>query len=182
MIFVSLLAATSIAAPSPANDICLAMVPPKLSAQIAVEHPDYAIAKLTDALVDRLLAIADAGGWPCPFVAIADVDGDGTLDRGIMLRHKTQASVRLLLARQIDDKWRIELQKDWPIPITAALVEPLEAGLYEQKRAGTSTAAQLDNLNSIQSDNAGFLAGQDESAKAAFFYQNSKWQELWIED
>jgi hypothetical protein len=115
------------------------------------------------------------------------VDGDGTLDRALVLRHKTQSTVRLVAARNVDGMWRIELQKDWPIAIAAALVEPLEAGLYEQARANKNSAtqnpaAQLDNLNSIQSDHAGFLAGQSESAKAAYFFQNGKWQELWIED
>jgi hypothetical protein len=78
--------------------------------------------------------------------------------------------------------WRIELQKDWPIALNAAVVEPLEAGLYEQTKTGHNTAAQLDNLNSIQSDHAGFLAGQSESAKAAFFYQNNGWQQIWVDD
>ena len=179
-----LLVATAAAAPSPANDICLAMVPPRLAEQMTRDHPDYLAPKLTDAHVDRLLAIADSGSWPCPFVAIADVDGDGALDRAVMMRHKTQASVRLLVARNVDGMWRIELQKDWPIAITAAVVEPLEPGLYEQKRSGSNAnaAAQLDNLNSLQSDDPGFLAGLAEGAKAALFFQNAKWQEMWLED
>jgi len=177
-----LLLAAAIASPTPANDICLAMIPPRLSAQIAREHPDYVLPRLTDAPVDRLMAVAESGGWPCPFVAIADVDGDGALDRAVLLKHKSQPTVRLLAARHVDGVWRIDLQKDWPIPIAGASVEPLEAGLYEQTKAGRDTAAQLDNLNAIQSDNAGFLAGRDESAKAAFFFQNAKWQELWVED
>jgi hypothetical protein len=174
------------AAPTTASDICLAMVPPRLTAQIERDHADYAMPRLTDSPIERLMSNAETGGWPCPFVAIADVDGDGSLDRAVLLKHKTQSTVRLIAARNVEGMWRIELQKDWPIAMGAAIVEPLEAGLYEQARAsGTAAtqtpAAQLDNLNSIQSDHAGFVAGQLESAKAAYFFQNGKWAELWIE-
>jgi hypothetical protein len=178
----ALAAALAAPAPSSATDVCLAMVPPRLVAQIAKEHPDYVAPHLTDANVDRLLALAESGGWPCPFVAIADVDGDGALDRAVALKHKSLPATRFIVARNIDGMWRIDLQKDWPFAIAAATIEPLDAGLYEQSKAGTNAAAQLDNLNSIQSDHAGFLAGQDEGAKAAFFFQNNKWQELWVED
>jgi hypothetical protein len=177
-------AAAALAAPVPtqATDICLAMVPPRLMILIAREHPDYVLPQLLDAHADRLVGLALQGGWPCPFVAIADFDGDGNLDRAVVLKHKSEPTTRLIAARNIDGQWRIELQKEWPIALSGAVVEPLEAGLYEQVQASRNTAAQLDNLNSIQSDHAGFLAGQAEGAKAAFFYQNNKWQELWVED
>lgn len=180
----ALAAAAALAAPvpTPATDICLAMVPPRLLVLLARELPDYVLPQLLDAHVDRLMSIAAQGDWPCPFVAIADFDGDGNLDRAVVLRHKSEPSTRLIAARNDDGQWRIELQKEWPIALSAAVVEPLEAGLYEQIQTGRNAAAQLDNLNSIQSDHPGFLAGQAEGAKAAFFYQNNKWQEIWVED
>ena len=174
--------AAAVAAPSPANDVCLAMIPPRLTAQLIKEHPEYTLPFLTDGKPDRLLAAADAGGWPCPFVAIADVDGDGALDRALVLKHKSQPVTRFLVARNVDGMWRSELQRDWPLSIDATVVEPLEAGLYEQTRAGPNAAAQLDNLNSIQSDHPGFVAGQFEGAKAAYFFVNAKWQQIWIKD
>jgi hypothetical protein len=180
--FALVLLATSIAAPSPANDVCLAMVPPRLAAQITREHPAYALPLLTDSPADRLLAEAEKGSWPCPFAAVADVDGDGTLDRAVLLRHKTEPAIRLVLARHVDNGWRIDLQKDWPLNLTAAVVEPLEAGLYQQSAAGPDAGRHLDTLNSLQSDHAGFLAGQAEGAKAAFFFQNDAWQTLWLAD
>jgi hypothetical protein len=180
-----LLTATALAttpAPSPANDICLAMVPPRLAALLTHEQPDYVLPQLTDAPVDRLMNIASQGGWPCPFVAIADVDGDGNLDRAVLLKHQSEPATQLITARNVDGQWRIEVQKEWPIALSAAVVEPLEAGLYEQAATGRNTAAQLDNRLSIQADHAGFLAGQTEGAKAAFFYQNNAWQQIWIDD
>jgi hypothetical protein len=182
MLLILLTAAALTPAPSPANDICLAMVPPRLAALLANEQPDYVLPQLTDAHADRLMNIATQGAWPCPFVAIADVDGDGNLDRAVLLKHKTEPASKLIAARNVDGQWRIEVQKEWPIALNAAVVEPLEAGLYEQSTAGGKTAAQLDNLTSIQSDHAGFLAGQADGIKAAFFYQNTAWQQIWIED
>jgi hypothetical protein len=184
LMFIVLAAAAALAAPtrSPANDICLAMVPPRLAAIIEREQPDYVLPQLIDAHADRLMSIAASGDWPCPFVAIADFDGDGNLDRAILLKHKSEPSIRLIAARNVDGMWRIELQKDWPIALDAAVVQPLEAGLYEQTKSGRNVAAQLDNLVSIQSDHAGFLAGQSAGAKAAFFYQNNAWQQIWVDD
>ena len=170
------------AAPTLATDVCLAMVPPRLAAQLQKENPDHQIATVTDAPVERLLAAANAGGWPCPFVAIGDFDGDGSLDRALVLKHKSEASVRLIAARNEDGQWRIELKKDWPIAITAAVVEPLEAGFYEQTKGGKDAAKQIDNLKSIQSDHAGFAAGTDEAGKQAYFYVNDKWDDLWLAD
>lgn len=178
---VALAATISLASPTAANDICLAMLPPRLAVTLERGNPDHALPLLTDAAPDRLLAIAQSGSWPCPFVAAADFDGDGDLDRAVLLKHKTDSGVRLVLARN-DDEWRIDFQKDWPIAPNAALVAPLEAGLYEQAKAGPDAAAQLDSLNSIQADHPGFLAGQAEGAKAAFFYLNGAWREMWVEE
>jgi hypothetical protein len=164
------------------NDACAAMIPPRLAAIVIAANPDYALPSLADAKPDRLSAIADRGDWPCPFVAAADFDGDGNLDRALVLRHKNQPGVRIVAARNIDGMWRIEVQKDWPIPMASVVVEPLEAGLYEQKRSGRPPAAELDNLVSIQSDHAGFLAGQDDDGKQAFFFVNNAWQTISVDD
>src|SRR5262245_55034488 len=104
-------AAAAVASTS-ATDICLAMVPPRLAAELTAQYPDYALALLTDVPVERLLAEAESGSWPCPFVAIADFDGDGSLDRAVLLKHKTESSVRLIAARNdtTNKKWLLELK------------------------------------------------------------------------
>ena len=169
------------AAPNAVTDVCLAMVPPRLALQLETQHPEFKLPTLTDAPVERLMANAAEGGWPCPFVAIADVDGDERLDRAVILKHKTDSAVRFIVARN-DGAWRIEVQKDWPIAIAAAAVEPLEAGFYEQTKGGREAARQIDQLKSIESDHAGFLAGSDEGAKQAFFFVNEKWEEIWLRE
>lgn len=137
---------------------------------------------LTDVPVERLMRTAALGGWPCPYVAIADFDGDGNLDRALLLKHKTEPTVRLIVAHNEAGKWRIELQKDWPIAIADAQVEPLEAGLYEQAKGGRDAVQEIDNLKSIQSDRAGFLGGPAIGTKQAFFSINGEWQSIRLED
>jgi len=184
MLFALVLAAAvaAPASPAPAGDICLAMIPPRLAAQLRQENPDYDLPTLGDVPIDRLLAAAESGTWPCPFVAIADFDGDGNLDRAVILRHRSEPTVRFVVVRNDEGHWHDEVQKDWPIRIVDARVEPLEAGLYEQTKGGRDAAKQIDNLKSIQADHAGFAAGQTEGGKQAFFFVNNAWQEIWLEE
>jgi len=179
---IALAATTALAAPTAATDICLAMLPPQLAAILERGQPDHTLPLLTDTPPERLLALANSGSWPCPFVAAADFDGDGDLDRAVLLKRTSEPGVRLAIARNDDGEWRIELQKDWPVALILAVVAPLEAGLYEQTKAGPNVAAQLDALNAIQADHGGFVAGQVEGAKVAFFYVDGAWRELWLQD
>lgn len=162
------------------------MVPPQLAAQLTRENPDYLLPLLADAGTVRIQEISERGDWPCPFVTLGDFDGDGTWDRAILLKHKSQPSVRLITARHIGGMWQIELQQNWPMSIATMLLEPLSAGLYEHHQspvqAGVSPAVQLDNLTSIQAERAGFSSGQIGGVKLAFFYQNDVWQHLPIDD
>ena len=178
----ALISAAAIAAPTSGNDICLAMIPPRLAIQLARDNPDYALPVTADAPLERLLANAEAGGWPCPFVVIGDFDGDGTLDRALVLKNKTDQTVRLIAARHVDGAWRVEAQKDWPLKIADVRIEPLEAGLYEQTKGSRDAAKQIDMLASIQSDRPGFLVGPIEGAKRAFFFVENAWRTISLDD
>jgi hypothetical protein len=172
-------------APSAANDICLAMIPPKLEIALkradSTSGPDYVLPKLTDAPVNRLLAIAEAGEWPCPFVVAADFDGDDRLDRALILKHKESTSVRLIAVRNLITGWQIDLQEDWSLTINQVGIEPLEPGLYEQARSGNA-AAELDNLKSIQSDHAGFTTGPIGKSSRAFFFVENEWRSISLDE
>jgi hypothetical protein len=174
-------ALASAPAPSAANDICMAMVPPKLQAALTQAHTDYVLPRLTDAPVSRLVEIAESGAWPCPFVVIGDFDGDDRLDRALLLRHRDSSAARLITARNLASGWQADLQEDWPIEIASAGIEPLEPGLYEQTQSGDA-AANLDNLLSIQSDHAGFLVGQLDKPRRSYFFVETQWRSIVLED
>lgn len=187
MILALLAAAVTTTAPPAAasalgTDICLAMIPPKLAANLKSAHPDFDLPSVSDVPVERMMANAASGAWPCPFVTIGDFDGDGGLDRALVLKHKTDLAVRLVAARNDGGQWHIDLQKDWPLAVATVAVEPLDAGLYEQTRGGKDAAKQIDNLKSIQSDHPGFSAGAIDKAKQAFFYVGEEWQTIVLSD
>ncbi|MBC7982661.1 MAG: hypothetical protein H7Y02_02295 [Candidatus Obscuribacterales bacterium] len=189
--FLTLITAAATAVPvaaAPAPDLCHAMLPPALVVQLTLAHGDYQLPRLADLPIDVIRRNAELGGWPCPLVAIADFDGDHRWDRALFLKHKSEPTVRLIAALNTEkDGWQIGLQRDWPVPIDVVHIQPLEAGLYEQTqsestKAAANTAARLDELNSIQSDYSGFVAGQAQGPRAAFFFQNASWQFIWIAD
>jgi len=175
----ALAAAAAIAAPTPSPDLCQAMLPPGLVVKLSLSQSQYELPRLSDIPADRLKANAVEGGWPCPLVAIGDFDGDSRWDRALILRHKTDTTVRLVAALNLEADWEIGLKIDWPLAVGEVEIEPLPPGLYEQARDGSATA-QLDNLASIQADFAGFVAGQRNGKQAAYFWVNGAWQHVWL--
>jgi len=175
----ALAAATAIATSPPAPDLCQAMLPPGLVVKLSLSQSQFELPRLADIPADILKTNAVDGGWPCPLVVIGDFDGDSRWDRALILRHKSEPTVRLIAALNLEADWEINLQIDWPLAIGQVDVEPLPPGLYEQERTGSATA-QLDNLASIQADFTGFLAGQRDGKQAAYFWVNGAWQHVWL--
>jgi len=176
----ALAAAAATASPAlPTPDLCQAMLPPGLVVKLSLSQSQYELPRLADIPADILKANAIDGGWPCTLVAIGDFDGDSRWDRALILRHKTEPTVRLIAALNLEADWEISLQVDWPLTIGEVALEPLPPGLYEQARTGSATA-QLDNLASIQADFTGFFAGQRNGKQAGYFWVNDAWQHVWI--
>jgi hypothetical protein len=147
---------------------------------LALSQSQYELPRLSDIPADVLKTNAVDGGWPCPLVAIGDFDGDSRWDRALILRHKTEPTIRLVAALNLEADWEIGLQIDWPLSIGDVTLEPLAPALYEQTRSGPSAAAQFDNLASIQADFGGFLAGQRNGKQAGYFWVNDAWQHIWL--
>jgi hypothetical protein len=173
-------AATAATPAPPVSDLCQAMLPPGLVVKLALSQSQYELPRLSDIPADVLKTNAVDGGWPCPLVAIVDFDGDTRWDRALILRHKTEPTIRLVAALNLEADWEIGLQVDWPLSIGDVTLEPLAPGLYEQARSGPSAAAQFDNLASIQADFGGFLAGQRNGKQAGYFWVNGAWQHIWL--
>jgi hypothetical protein len=183
-----ILLAKSVATPAPAAppsappDACAALIPPGLAAQLQAEQSGFELPKAADAGETRLQAISASGAWPCPFVALGDFDGDGNLDRALLLRNPSSGTVKLIAALNMSGAWQIKLAEDWGVPLADSYLQPLEPGLYQRSDASTKPAAELDLLNSIQSDSAGFAVGKLAGAYAVFFFQNAAWQRVWLKD
>lgn len=175
-----LLARVAAQPPVPA-DACAAWIPPALSVRITTDLPGYSPPLSTDAGETRIHDIAANGDWPCPFVVAGDFDGNGTLDRALLVK-SSQGAVKLIAVINNRGEWRITLNEDWPLSLAESELRPMEAGLYQRSDAIDHPVAQLDQLSSIQAENNGFASGKVNGRRIVYFLVNDQWQKLVIRD
>lgn len=173
---------SSAAATASGADACAALVPSALIAKIATDWPAYQLPASSDAGEARTKAVDAAGDWPCPFVVLGDFDGNGALDRALLLKPKQPGSARLIGALNNNGQWQITLSEDWPLALSDSRLDAKEPGLYQREDAIKQPAAQLDQLVSIQSDYAGFSAGKVNGQYAVYALINGKWQKLTLNE
>jgi len=163
-------------------DACAAWMPSALMTKLTTDLPGYRLPSSTDAGGDRLKSIASEGDWPCPFVVIADFDGNGSLDRAVLMPAKSGTGARLVAAfnnqAQGQGQWQLSLSEDWPLPVAASELRPMEPGLYQRSDAIAQPVAQLDQSVGLQADFAGFRAGKPEGDYAIYAVVNGHWQKL----
>jgi hypothetical protein len=162
-------------------DACATLVPPALSARITADLPGYSVANSNDAGEARVKEIASRGDWPCAFVVAGDFDGDGYLDRAMLIK-SAQGKIKLISALNLSGEWQLSLSEEWAVPLTESELRPLQAGLYQRSDAIDHPVAQLDKLPSIQAENDGFSAGRINSRRAVYFFVHDRWQKLTIKD
>jgi hypothetical protein len=168
----------SAAATNASSDACAALIPSALSAKLATDLPAYQLPASSDAGEARNKALDAAGDWPCPFVVVGDFDGNGALDRAVVLKPKQPGSARLIGALNNNGQWQTTLSEEWPLSLTDTALEPKEAGMYQRDEAIKQPVAQLDQLVSIQADYAAFTAGKVNGQYAVYALINGKWQKL----
>lgn len=161
-------------------DACSVLIPPALASRIAADLPGWQLPQLSDAGEVRVRDIATQGDWPCPFAVAADFDGNGSLDRALLV--KSANGVKLIGALNNHGQWQLSLSEDWPLPLIDSELTPAESGFYQRGEAIAQPAAQLDQLASIQADNGGFTAGKVAGRHAVYFFVNGKWQKLTMKD
>lgn len=181
------IAAVPAASPAPAPppliaDACASLVPSGLATKLQAEEPGFELPSAQDAGSARLQSIATSGDWPCPFIVLGDFDGNGALDRALLIKNPGTQGVKLVVALNSDGAWQIKLAEDWGLTLAESYLKPMEPGLYQRSDAGAKPAAELDLLNGIQSDSPGFAAGKPEGRYAAYFFLNGRWQHLWMQD
>lgn len=174
------LLAQALAQPVAAADACAVLIPPALSSRLAADMPGYQLPQVADAGEARIKDITGKGGWPCPFVVAGDFDGNGSLDRALLV--KSAGGIKLIGVLNNQGQWQLSLSEDWPLPLTDSELIPIESGLYQRSDAITQPVAQLDQLANIQAENPGFSAGKAAGRYAVYFFVNSKWQKLTMKD
>ncbi len=176
-----ILMAHAVVQPAPLpTDACAALIPPALSARINSEMPGYALPLSGDAGDNRTRDIANRGALPCPFVVAGDFDGDGALDRALLV--KSTQGIKLIVMLNHDGQWQLSLNEDWPMPLIDSELEPKEPGLYQRNDAIDHPVAQLDQLPSIQAENSGFAIAKIHGHRVIYFLINDHWQKLTIKD
>jgi hypothetical protein len=183
MLITLIAAAKIVATPAPVPvpaDACAALIPPKLAELLLRENPGFQIPRSTDASPERLKRIEDSGDWPCSFVAAGDFDGNGLLDRAILMKSSSAPAVRVVAALNIDGMWQLTLSQDWAVSMELAYLKPLEPGLYQRPKATEAPTAELDKAAPLESDRPGFEAGEEKGHSAVFFFQEASWHHQWM--
>lgn len=178
LIFLARVVAQPVTTPA---DACAALVPPALSARIVADLPGYTVPNSNDAGEVRVRDIANRGDWPCAFIVAGDFDGDGLLDRAMLIK-SAQGGMKLISALNLSGQWQLSLSEEWSVPLSESELRPLEPGLYQRTDAIDHPVAQLDKLPSIQAENSGFSAGRINSRRAVYFFLHDQWQKLTIKD
>ena len=171
--------ATPLPTPAPA-DACAALVPPKLAELVLRENPGFRLPRSTDALPERLKRIEDSGDWPCAYVAVGDFDGNGSLDRAVLLKSASAPAIRIVAALNTEGTWQLTLSQDWPIRMELAYLRPAEPGLYQRPKSTLAPVTELDKATPLESDRPGFEAGEERGRAAVFFFQDSSWRHVWM--
>jgi len=176
--------AKAVATPAPVPlpaDACAALIPPKLAEVVLRENPGFQLPRSTDASAERLQRIENSGDWPCSYVAAGDFDGNGSLDRAILLKSTSATAVRVVAALNIDGSWQLTLSQEWAIPMESAYLKPVEPGLYQRPKSTAAPAAELDKAAPLESDRPGFEAGEEKGRSVVFFFQDAGWQRAEME-
>jgi hypothetical protein len=160
------------------SDACAALIPARLAELVLRENPGFQLPRSTDASPDRLKRIETTGDWPCGYVAIADFDGDGSLDRALMLKSTNTPAVRVIAALNTSGSWHLTLSQEWAIPMEAAYLKLAEPGLYQRPKSTEAPVAELDKAAPIESDRPGFEAGQEGERSVVFFFQDAAWRRI----
>lgn len=164
------------------TDACAALVPPALAARLNMDLPSYQPAASSDAGEQRVKDIAAQGDWPCPFVVVGDFDGNGALDRAVLLKPREAGNPRLIGALNNNGQWQITLSEDWPLAIGDSELRAKEPGLYQRAAAIEQPVEQFDQLASLQTDDSCFAAGKVGGLHAIYAVISGKWQKLTVQE
>jgi len=169
-------------------NLCTDPLPETLRQDLQARYPGSILPGISDFTTMHLEPF-ETIGQQCPALAIADVDGDGAQDFGLLLQLSDGRTV-LLVARAKKTAWLIDLVARLGKNRRGnAYVSAINAGKYEDRLdtainpAGSEPA--VPRVRSYRAKAPGFIAGDMEIAgapHAAFFHNGRKWIYLRVPD
>jgi predicted dienelactone hydrolase len=175
------------AAAADAN-LCTDPLPQSLRQQIQTRYPGGVLPSISDFTTMHLEPF-ETLGQQCPALAMADVDGDGTQDFGLLVQLSDGDTV-LLVARGKKTGWLIDLVAHLGKDRRGdAYVSAINAGRYEDRLSKgiepAGTEPVVSRVRSYRAKAPGFVAGDMQIAgatHAAFFHNGRKWVYLRVPD
>jgi hypothetical protein len=170
------------------TDLCTDSLPQSLRQQIQGRYPASILPSISDFTTMHLEPF-ETMGQQCPALAMADVDGDGAQDFGVLVQLSDGDTV-LLVAREKKSGWRIDLVAHLGKDRRGnAYVSAIAAGEYRDRLSETTKPAGAEpavpRVRSYRGKTPGFVAGDMEIAgatHAAFFHNGRKWVYLPVPD
>jgi hypothetical protein len=167
---------------------CAAKVPASLVKRLSTDFPGYHVAEPAEydpEDVERRKK--EEAGDPCFSVAAADVDGDGTLDYGLIIAGPQ--GVLLVAARDVGNKgWEVSrLSELGPNEKpNRGYVDPLDAGSYQDiyatDKGPSDYVPEPGRVPKFKAKRAGFVAGTIEATAVGYFFTSKGWVHLQLGD
>jgi hypothetical protein len=169
-------------------NLCRDELPQTLRREIQARYPGSVLPSISD-FTSMTLEPFETIGQQCPAVAMADVDGDGTRDFGLLVQLEDGETI-LLVAREKQSRWLTDRVASLGKNRRGnAYVSAIDAGTYEDRLEKTikpaGTEPIVPRVRTLRAKRPGFIAGDMEIAgatHAAFFHNGRKWIYLRVPD
>jgi hypothetical protein len=176
IVLVCALAGTAVATPP---DACQLRFPKSLAHALVDRFPEHRLPTLRDlSAPDRAAWLKSQGGDACLLTAVADFDGDGSLDVAAVMPSRKGESAILIVALDRRGGWDVSSLPFWG-NAARAYVQLLPPGTYRRPDSVDHEAAPPER-KSITSHGVGFVSGTMEATGVAYFYDHGSWIYVWI--
>ena len=177
----SLLALLIASRPLVAADPCEAMLPNELRQAVERRFRNDRVSTSADTPEEDRRAFSEHGGNTCLLVASADFDGDGRVDRVLVLPSKKGRRFRLVVALHRSAGWSLASLREWDGSHDNPYVEIAPPGIYRHTEA-YDFVPEPSALEQLSTKRPGFYFGKIESAAMAYFLHSGRWVHIYVSD
>jgi hypothetical protein len=161
-------------------DACELRFPKPLAHALLDRFPEYRLPRVDDVPASDRAWRRSEGGDACLLAAVADFDGDGSLDVAAVMPSRTEASPVLVAALYRRGAWDVRSLPFWSTTPGRAYVQPLQPGTYRRTKSVVPDPDSPAERRSVTSSRIGFVSGTVESTGVAYFYDGGSWIYVWI--